>query len=435
MIQTNGAACLSVRIRGTGSQPGATKAGDQDFSDVPTLKSIPSPLTLQARRFVQSAFFDYVFGTVLIINGIVIGAETNYMADSNSDESTPVYNVINFIFCASFSFELGCRLTAYGFKFYTMTGWQWNWFDSFIVGVQVIDEFIHLIFSGNDDLQDAIKEVGILRILRLARIVRLVRMVRLIPELKSMVYLIFASMWSFFWAMVLIVLLMYCVAVYYTDAAHRVAMESGPDEAELIRKYWSSVAVSMLSLFQSITGGVDWGNLIEVFEHDSTYAITAFTFSTYVAFATLVMLNLVTGVFVEGAQRIVKKDKDADLMRQVCKAFGRVDDDDSLAISHEEFMAHSGDGYLDSYFTALDLNKQQAESLFLLLDVNGDQSLSVNEFVRGCMRLRGPARSIDLAALAHDFQHVTMKVQEDSRSLRTMLMNMIDAVSVAEETC
>merc|ERR1719454_12202 len=173
----------------------------------------------------------------------------------------------------------------------------------------------------------------------------------------------------------------------------------------------------MLSLFQAITGGDDWRNAIDVFEDDSSFFLQALLFSIYVSFAVLVMLNLVTGVFVEGAQRIVKQDKDAELMRVVCKAFGQVDDDDSMCVTYEEFMSHLDDGSLDAYFSALDLSKHHASSLFMLLDMDHSQSLSVDEFVRGCMRLRGPARSIDLAALAHDFQNVAERLQEDNYNL------------------
>ena len=48
---------------------------------------------------------------------------------------------------------------------------------------------------------------------------RLVRMVRLLPELKSLVCLIMASMSSFVWTCVLLMLLVYMLAVYMTMMA------------------------------------------------------------------------------------------------------------------------------------------------------------------------------------------------------------------------
>ena len=137
------------------------------------------------------------------------------------------------------------------------------------------------------------------------------RMVHLVPELKSMVCLISASMISFFWAVVLFVLLIYCVAVYFTELA--TDLRVGADDTRL-GQYWGSLGSSFLSLFQAISGGDDWANFIDVLE-DSSQTLNTLVFSLYVLFATLVMLNLVTGVFVEGAQRILKDDKEAELLR------------------------------------------------------------------------------------------------------------------------
>jgi len=47
----------------------------------------------------------------------------------------------------------------------------------------------------------------------------------------------------------------------------------------------------------------------------------------YVAFSVLVVMNLVTGVFVEGAQRLSKEDKDKELVKMAYRTFNAVDDD------------------------------------------------------------------------------------------------------------
>jgi hypothetical protein len=254
-------------------------------------------------------------------------------------------------------------------------------------------------------------------------------MVRLIPELKSMVYLISASMLSFIWTMVLIILLMYCAAVFYTDTANKVANDMDDHEdAQAVRKYWGSVGVSMLSLFQAITGGDDWRNFVDVFHGNGSYLANTLIFCVYVAFAMLVMLNLVTGVFVEGAQRIVQQDKDAELLKTVCKIFGALDDDHSMSVSRQEFMSHLEEGHLDCYFAAVDLSKSEAHGLFTLLDADGSDSLSVEEFVRGCLRLRGPARSMDLAGLVHNVQEKFEQTIAMTEGLEEATMELIKIV-------
>lgn len=360
------------------------------------------------RAVVMSEYFDYVMGVFLMLNALSLGVTVDYWAgqDPADGEETPIpYRVMDLCFCVIFTAELASRLLVFGCKLYTMDGWQWGVFDTVIVIFQILDEFTQLFLQGSG-LQEIIEKAFLLRLIKLGRIARLVRMVRLIPELKSMVYLIFASMWSFFWTLVLLVLMMYCFAIFFTESATEVVKKNGLDHTstEDIRNNWGSIMKSILSLYQAITGGDDWCQFIKVFEGEgSMYIITTLVFALYIAFATLVMLNLVTGVFVDAAQRIAKEDKDNELVKQVCKMFVLADEDESHEISWPEFKKHLSDPGMDAYFKTLDLTREEAGDLFHLLDVDQSGYLTVEEFVRGCMRLRGPARSVDLAAFVYDF--------------------------------
>merc|ERR1712232_258157 len=145
-------------------------------------------------------------------------------------------------------------------------------------------------------------------------------MVHLFHQLKSMVYLIMASAGSFFWTVFLVSIMMYCMAVYFTDLATGIAQrsqaEGGLDygapsvtppcdsilsSSDKIQQHWGTIGDSILSAYMAISGGDDWRNLVDVFGRDPSYLFNTLIFSFYIAFATLVMLNLVTGVFVEGA--------------------------------------------------------------------------------------------------------------------------------------
>merc|ERR1712190_518822 len=86
-----------------------------------------------------------------------------------------------------------------------------------------------------------------------------------------------------------------------------------------------------------MTGGDDWRNMLEVFRHDSMYVLHALVFSIYIAFATLVMLNLVTGVFVEGAQRIIREDKENECMKHAVKMFVLADVNADSQLTEQEF--------------------------------------------------------------------------------------------------
>lgn len=64
----------------------------------------------------------------------------------------------------------------------------------------------------------------------------------------------------FFWTAVLLGLMIYIVAIYLTQIVlvHRV-------EKDMVREldtFFGSVPASMLSLFQGMTGGLDWENMV-----------------------------------------------------------------------------------------------------------------------------------------------------------------------------
>jgi len=229
-----------------------------------------------------------------------------------------------------------------------------------------------------------------------------VRMIRLLPELKSLVLLIMVSISSFMWTCFLLMLLVYMLAVYMVmmtvDSLEKTMGQDSVSRREL-QLYWGSVGSAALSCFWSITGGQDWAVVITPLVDETGTQVHNVVFAMFVAFATMVLMNLVTGVFVEGAQRLTKEDRDKDLSKMAHKVFRAVDDDGSSEISKEEFNRHIKDGKLDGYLAAVDLDVTAADNLFELLDRDHTDSIDVIEFIEGCLRLRGPPRSADVAQL------------------------------------
>jgi len=58
-----------------------------------------SIIGLRARKTVEHAYFDVVFGSILMLNGLFIGAETNYLANSDDEVSPLSFRFMNLFFC------------------------------------------------------------------------------------------------------------------------------------------------------------------------------------------------------------------------------------------------------------------------------------------------------------------------------------------------
>lgn len=259
--------------------------------------------------------------------------------------------------------------------------------------------------------------------LRLGRIVRLIRMVRLIASLKAMVYLILASLGSFFWTVCLMLMMMFCVAVYFTELATELQSKNASHESiQGILSHWGSLGNSVLSLYMAISGGDDWRNFIDVFVGaESPYLLNTIVFSCYIAFATLVMLNLVTGVFVEGAARFIKEDKESEIMRIANRIFLSADIDENQELNRDEFVDLIGREAMTEYFDALGISHSDTDKLFDIFDDDGGGTVSLSEFLLGCTKLAGPARATDLVYLKFHQKLNSINVEEVRQELGSLV--------------
>merc|ERR1711937_184734 len=91
-----------------------------------------------------------------------------------------------------------------------------------------------------------------------------------------------------------------------------------------------------------------------------------------------------------------------------------------------------------AHLRAIGLEVNEALGLFKLLDVDETNEVSIQEFVVGCMRLKGGAKSIDLATLMYENKRTMerFKTFEDfcrdrfGRLFRCMVMASPEVASI-----
>merc|ERR1719189_2562779 len=82
--------------------------------------------------------------------------------------------------------------------------------------------------------------------------------------------------------------------------------------------------------------------------------------------------------------------------------FTKMDMNRNGTISWEEFEAHLGEERLIAFFKDIDLCISEAKGLFMLLDSDGSGQIDMDEFLSGCLNLRGPARALDMQLLMRE---------------------------------
>jgi hypothetical protein len=381
-------------------------------------------------RVVQSPVFDKIMGALLLLNAFLIGVKTDWLARNTTEDVPLVFTLLDWAFCVAFVTEVVLRLTAEGVReYFCGREWKWNNFDFFIVAIQVTDEIMLIIQKGSSNAgQEVMDGISFVRIFRLARLVRFMRMVRLLAGLKSIVYLLMASMSSFCWAAVMLMFLMFCVAVYFTEV-YSLSAKANPEWAEKLGVYWGSVPQSTLSLFMAIFGGFDWKDVLDLFQEvdSSAYFLNTIIISFYIAFTTLVMLNLVTGVFVEGAQRIVKGDRDKELLHLAKNIFAFADQNGNNQLEDDEFVEILESNLMESFCEANNINSGEVEILYNLLKEPGADSVKVTDFVRACKLLQGEARAADV-------QTVKLMCKQFFEQVEGILLEIHEAVVDGSES-
>merc|ERR1712048_1383803 len=101
-----------------------------------------------------------------------------------------------------------------------------------------------------------------------------------------------------------------------------------------------------------------------------------------------------------------QKEKAAAIhKRKMHKLFEEADDSGDGILSREEFIQVVSTSSVKTWLASMELDAGDAETLWSLLD-DGDGHLTADELIKGVARLKGAARSIDLATLMHEHRHL-----------------------------
>lgn len=396
-------------------------------------------------RVVRGVHFDYFSGFVVILNAIVMGLQTDYQARVVTDRTTTAFRVFEVLFCVLFTVELLLRLYVWRGAFFKGQDLKWNLFDLFLVTTQLTEEIITVVVDlaivgqsesegGDDDgasnATSNFSVLRVLRILRLIRVLRLMRVLRLIGELRTLVMSVLFSLKALVWAVLLLLVLIYVLGVYITQLVldHRIGLKDQLDYDPMLVYYFGSLGDSIHHLYQAVTGGVDWGDLVVPLREDISVWLVPF-FMFYIAFALLCMMNVITGVFVESALLTAKKDKDVYMVNHVRTVFKRVNTENNGELSWEEFRDALEMPDMKEVFEQIDIDISEANRLFHLLDMDDNGRIEAEEFIAGCSRLRGPAKALDLTMLMKENGLFTNDFYRHARSMEQTLTWMSELLT------
>lgn len=360
-----------------------------------------------AAKIIANKYFELLMATLVVLSAGLVGFEADRAllveANNHAEGCQALQTCYADVFCASaFTAELLLRLFALGSNFFSVPSWRWNVFDSVVLFLQ----WMYLAVVAFPSLQLPV-ETSIIRTLRFVRIARIFRIVRFLSELQLIVKSITATVTGVIWALVLLMVIVYVCSVLFlqTVSIHHMA-HMHPH----IERWFGGLFRTMLTLVECIFGGVGWEQVVGPLVTDiSPWLGVAFVL--YVTIAIVALLNLVTGLFVEKVTQTVRDERDNDLAQSICELFIK-DIEHDQELNWEEFAEKMKSQAMLDFFREIEVDFSDAMDFFQLMDTNKSGTVSAEEIVNGCLRLRGPAKSLDMAILVRAVDNIENKLSE-----------------------
>eukprot|EP00929_Paragymnodinium_shiwhaense_P087645 TRINITY_DN47787_c0_g3_i1.p1 TRINITY_DN47787_c0_g3~~TRINITY_DN47787_c0_g3_i1.p1 ORF type:complete len:737 (-),score=101.73 TRINITY_DN47787_c0_g3_i1:90-2300(-) len=400
--------------------------------------------------------FEGYFAFLIVANAFYIGFELQMSIAEAPDNLPALYTWVGHIFTLSFLVEFVLRLIAEKKEFFVGENVSWNLFDAFLVATSMLELAVDIYAVGlaeygssnsNPNLLSNMRLIRIIRASRLIKVLRIAKLLRFVRALSLLVFSILTTLRSLAWATVLMALIMYFFAIvvcqgvldYLVEQCLDSSCKYGPE----LRLYWGSVPRGVLTLFQTISGGRDWDDFTRPLE--AVDPVLSATVLIFIVFAQFAVLNVVTGVFCQAALEGAQKDRElmvqsllsnremfintiGDQFAKMFTTFGGDEEEGGLTL--EGFEEHLKTKAVREYFALLDLDVSDAWILFKLLDEDGSGFIDAEEFVDGCLKLKGNARSIDLAKLGQESRLATGQlasmVHDMSDSVATLAKSVIE---------
>eukprot|EP00928_Gymnodinium_smaydae_P088057 TRINITY_DN72203_c0_g1_i1.p1 TRINITY_DN72203_c0_g1~~TRINITY_DN72203_c0_g1_i1.p1 ORF type:complete len:635 (+),score=78.68 TRINITY_DN72203_c0_g1_i1:60-1964(+) len=403
--------------------------------------SLFSRVRATCTAIVKRKEFDVSMFCIVLSNILLVGLETHLATAGASSSVFTAIKIVDEIYTAIFTFELSIRVIVDGWKFIYCGHWKWNLLDVFIVMSSLLTMILDLFEASSDGgASNQFRIVRVLRITRLLRTFRIVRVVRFLIALRKLIHSIAVTLKAVGWAFVLMVLIFYAFGVLFTQAVNdhledACSMADACDDVGL-RLYWGSLETSMLTLYKCSTNGLDWNDAVTPLTEIGW--IWKWVFMAFVAFMYFAVLNVLTGMFCQSAIESTQMDKDLACMHQLAnkeqhvsamtQLFEEIDSDQSGSLTLETLRMSLQQERTQAYFSTLEIDASDAWTLFKLLDTEGQGCIQLDEFVTGCLSLRGQAKAVHVAEIVHETKCNRRVIQDKFRVIKDELDAILTAL-------
>lgn len=373
-------------------------------------------------EFITSTKFDSVMGVIIVYNCITIGIQVHMCPPPDSprsgDDCPEGFLWFSEHTCtAAFLLEWLILGLVRGFRSHTNS--TSALLDTFIVWVPGV--LLTWIVEPLMNVGGELRGVTALRAFRLLRVIRVARF-----YLKEIWILFKGLAGSYRTLLSAVTVFVFVNFLFGIMAVSFIGDANIFDSAREAQGFFSGLDQSMFTLLQICTGD-SWASAIARPLLKESPDLWLF-FVSYVAVASLVLMNLVTAVIVENAIQMTRDDEEQRLheMKQqkdkelanLRKIFVTLDRDQSGEITGDEFerACHENPDIVNK-FKLIGFEDESIMKIFQDLD-SGDGFLTVDEFLGGLTLMQGQARGMDLIRTMKNVERIYKRID--------IMMDIID---------
>ncbi|CAJ1390980.1 unnamed protein product [Effrenium voratum] len=383
----------------------------------------PSNNTWESVVAKGTKYMDHVAGALVLMNSIsmmlqlemegrTIAAKLGVLEAENFSEALPVFAVIDAIFVWIFLAELLIRLCVERRRFPMDIA---NWLDTVLVAGGLVDL---LLSMGGEGQQDMVT-LRFVSALKAFRAIRMVRSFRFSPGLRMLVKACQCCLPSLCWSMLLLAVFMCMGALIMGNLLQDFIKDETQafEDREWVWMHYGTTYRALYTLYE-ITFAGNWPtNARPVLNKVSqTFVIFYLLYVTIIVFA---VIRVISAIFLKDtldeanndAQQLVldRLRKKAEYVARLENIFHSIDSTGEGVLTEARLTEILANAKVKAYFQTLELDVQEGAALFHLLDT-GDGEVTLEEFISGIMRCKGPAKAIDTFALQRDLGKLDSKV-------------------------
>ena len=398
------------------------------------------PVVEVCGKIVSWPGFELLSSSLVLLCAVYLGFNTSTLAQS--EHVIPYMIALSWIFNVLFTAELCVRFLGEGRFFFSRLNpnMGWNIFDLIIVTIQWISELSAPVFVSLGLSMDA-QIIRLVRVARMVRVAKLLVVARQFAILRSMITRIMFSAKELLWALFLIFLLEYMFGVCLVQIVHtELRLKEVPEETkQKLLEFYPNLLKTIYVLYKSICGGLDWGDAADPLWDMGGPSILIYCF--YIAFTVFCVLNILTGIFVDTANKMLNQNIDQQLIEHVSKQERQEQEltelfcaflpEGETGIDFPTFERHLEDARVQLYLEkfGIDVKACSTRGLFMHLDTGGNGKIEVEEFARGLHHIQGPARSQQIWTIRQN-QEVLANNQGVLRENLEVLANLISDIHV-----